>query len=178
MPWLAGATLARLLEGGRCFELPEALWLARQAAQGLAALHAAGWVHGDVKPSNVFVAADGHVTLIDLGFARRVGENDSDDPPCIAATLAYAAPECLRPDAVADPRSDLFSLGTILYELLTGSLPGRDVAPGRAVGMPTEVARLLGRMLAQQPLRRVQDARQLVARLAAVEIESFAWRGA
>ena len=70
-PCLRGTTLSRRLEQVGRPPLSLALWLARQTAEALAALHAAGWMHADVKPGNLFVSAPAHITLLDLGFARR-----------------------------------------------------------------------------------------------------------
>ena len=192
MPLLEGRTLAREIAHGRRPTLPLALWIARQVAEALEALHAAGWMHADVKPSNIFLSSTGHATLIDLGLARRRGENVSLSARPIAGTLAYMAPEMILSTLAADTRSDLYSLGVTLFELLTGRLPfdGGDAAhlatqhcqelPADlrvlAPHLPTRVARLVRQMLAKEPLRRPQTPRELVDRLAALEIETFADR--
>ena len=72
MPRLEGESMQHHLTSAHKKPLPVALWLIRQIAQGLEALHTAGWIHGDVKPANALVGATGHVTLLDLGFAARV----------------------------------------------------------------------------------------------------------
>ncbi|HEX4148403.1 MAG TPA: serine/threonine-protein kinase [Pirellulales bacterium] len=191
MPCLAGTTLDRLLAAGP-LPLAASLWYARQTAEALAALDAAGWMHGDVKPANVLVGPDGHVTLIDLGFARRPGEIGSVLDRCVLGSIHYLAPETFVSALRLDIRSDIYSLGVMLYELLTGRRPfeGRDLA---AIGkahrhqrprnlrslvpeLPSGVASLVHRMLAKEPLRRPQSPDRLVHRLAGFEIDNLACR--
>lgn len=115
MPRLEGQTLDRILAAGSR-PLPVMLWMTRQVAAALAALHAAGWVHGDVKPGNLMVAPLGHVTLIDLGFATR---KFTTRQSCYRGTPAYAAPESRDDSLAVVPAMDIYSLGRMLWELLT-----------------------------------------------------------
>ena len=143
-----------------------------RAASGrsMEALHEAGWMHGDVKPRNVVVSSSGHVTLIDLGFARHRNErSDMADRP-VMGTLRYVAPEMLYTAEGGDAQSDVYSLGVTLFEMLTGRVPfdAEDVAelaaqhrqelPGDLRSLlphlPTPHGRLVHHMLAKQPLRR------------------------
>jgi serine/threonine-protein kinase len=197
MPRLEGQTLESVLvqsEGGQREGLvaSHALWIARQIAEALAALYDSSWMHADVKPSNVFLSPTGHVTLIDLGFARRLDEMSNVASRPILGTLNYMAPEMLVSGLKADIRSDIYSLGVTLFRMLTGRLPFdvRDVAqlaeqhrqnvPGNlrvlAPLVPTRVARLVRQMLAKEPLRRPQTPRELIERLARLEIETFSDR--
>ncbi len=96
--------------------LPVALWLVRQVAQALSAVHAAGWIHGDVKPENVIVGSGGHVTLIDLGFAAQIHTVNGSQ---FRGTPDYAAPELLSGNMAALPAADMFSLGRMLWHWLT-----------------------------------------------------------
>ena len=192
MPWLEGATLRALLTAGRHIDLPEVLWIARQVAEALAALHTAGWMHGDVKPGNIFVSPQRHVTLLDLGFARRADEAGSAADRCVLGTYHYLAPEMIVSAIRADIRSDVYSLGVVLYELLSGRLPfdGEDLAElvGQhrqaappdlhrlAPQLPIEVVGLVREMLAKEPLRRPQTPCELIDRLAELEIATFAQR--
>jgi serine/threonine-protein kinase len=158
-----------------------ALWLARQTAEALAALHAAGWMHADVKPGNLFVSAPAHVTLLGLGFARRPRECGSIVDRCVAGTVGYVAPEMITSAVRPDIRSDLYSLGATLFEMLTGRLPFeartldtplalRSLAPD----LPRNVVDLVRELLAKDPFRRPQTPQELISRLAALEIENFA----
>ncbi len=192
MPWLDGATLRERLERGQQFDLPEVLWIARQTAEALGALHQSGWMHGDVKPSNIMVAPNGHVTLLDLGFARPIEQSGSIADRWILGTCNYLAPEWFTSALAADIRSDLYSLGVILFELLTGRLPyqGRTIGelaalhrreappPLRKLAplVPTEVAQLVHAMIAKDPLRRPQTPAEVVERLIRLEIELFTAR--
>ncbi len=188
MPRLRGATLERALAHAGPFSAPHSLWVIRQTAEALAALHDAGWMHADVKPGNIHVGLDGHATLIDLGFALKL-----DSPECLPGgtlrgTLTYTAPEMISATAPVDGRSDIYGLGTALYELLTGKPPfsvpdagelmlahlQRCVPNPRRVlpGLHPEIRRLLQDMLAKDPLRR-PDCRELVTRLVDLEIATL-----
>jgi serine/threonine protein kinase len=192
MPWLEGATLAQWLAGGRMFSLPEAFWIVRQMAEALDALHQAGWIHGDVKPENIMLSAGGHATLFDLNFARRPEQCGSAAERCVMGTFEYLAPEWLTSTLRADIRSDLYSLGAVLYRLLTGRLPFqaetladlaarhlRAVPPDLrtlAPHVPEELSRLVHRLLAKDPLRRPQTPRELYEELIRWEVLTFAER--
>jgi serine/threonine protein kinase len=188
MPWLEGATLAAHIARQRP-RLPIALWLVRQAAEALGALHDAGWMHCDVKPDNIFVSPRGHVTLVDLGFARRPLEESSIVDRPVVGTIQYIAPEMISSSLRADIRSDIYSLGVTLFELLSGERPfaGKDLAEladqhrtaappdlRRLVPeLPCKLVELVGKMLAKEPLRRPQTPQELVQQLVALEIETF-----
>jgi serine/threonine protein kinase len=192
MPWLNGATLEQRLRSGEQFDLPEVLWIARQTAEALDALHQTGWMHGDVKPSNIMISPEGHVTLLDLGFARRSDENGSAVDRCVLGTFHYIAPEFLTSALRADMRSDIYSLGAVLFRILSGRLPfqAEDLAElaaqhkqalppnlrSIAPHLPAEVARLVHCMLSKDPLRRPQSPRELIDILTRLEIETFSER--
>jgi serine/threonine protein kinase len=125
MEFVPGATLRDVLAGG---PLPaaEVVRLGADIARGLAAAHAASVVHGDVKPSNLKITSSGEVKILDFGVAKilpaAVLADDATRTPTtssVAGTVPYMAPEQLRGDE-ADPRSDIFSLGAVLYEMATG----------------------------------------------------------
>ncbi len=190
MPWLPGETLDVILQSGDWQrKASDALWIARQVTEALAALDAAGWTHSDVKPANIMISPDGHATLLDLGLARRPADEDYAVDRVVAGSPSYMAPETFVSSLRPDIRSDLFSLGVVLYEMLSGQVPyaGRDweslAQAHRQQGIPdirhhvrnlgAPVARLLEELLANQPLRRPQKPAELLARLTALEIEEL-----
>ena len=193
MPRLVGQTLAEELAAG---PLPAgiAVWIGRQAAQALGAMHDSGYLHGDVKPANLFIAPNGHVTLIDLGFARRLDESGSAVNRLVLGTINYLAPELLLSAVRAGAQSDIFSLGVVFFEMLTGRVPlvARNVAdllqmhneyrpPNlRAIcpDVPAALAALVRQMLFREPLRRPQSMSEVVDRLVRLEIETLADRAA
>lgn len=191
MPWLTGASLGRRIALEQHFVLPAALSIARQAAGALAALAAAGFRHGDVKPANILVSPAGHATLLDLGFARHRSETPDGASTHWLGTPGYAAPERFTSRLAIDPLSDVYSLGVTLYRLLAGRLPFvvSDVAEFAAAHVhrapadvrkhdntiPCEVAKLTNEMLAKEPLRR-PTAEEAVERLARLEIQNFTAR--
>ncbi|MBI1902828.1 MAG: serine/threonine protein kinase [Planctomycetia bacterium] len=201
MPRLSGRTLT-VHVAKRRISTAMALCYARQIAEALAALDESGWTHGDVKPDNVVVSPEGHATLIDLEFARRRGQGQARQPagePALLGTALYMAPELAvgalaagESTARADIQSDLYSLGIMLYEMLAGQRPftGRTLpevlrqqregrAPSlraRCPWLPCELALLVRQLLAKDPLRRPQTAREVVRRLMALEMELLADR--
>jgi serine/threonine-protein kinase len=185
MELLEGETLRQAIAAGP-LPLSRAAGIATAIADGLAAAHSRGIVHRDVKPENVFLTASGGVKLLDFGLARPLAaapaENASADrtldatvPGVILGTVHYMSPEQARGEAV-DERSDLFSLGCVLYEMLTGdrAFPG-DTTPetlaailrdepaelSRPDRVPPAAARILRRMLEKSRAARFQSASDL-----------------
>jgi eukaryotic-like serine/threonine-protein kinase len=126
---LEGQTLRQVIHAG---PLParRAIDYANQIARGLAAAHSKGIIHRDLKPENIFVAKDGRVKILDFGLAKLVEQapKDAGDSPTLTAgteaglvlgTAGYMSPEQIRGEPV-DPRSDIFSFGVVLYEMLAG----------------------------------------------------------
>jgi serine/threonine-protein kinase len=193
MPRLTGATLRQVLADGRRPALPVTLWIVRQIAEGLEAVfQCTGMIHADVKPSNVFLAPTGHATLLDFGYAHTPHESATWVDRPLIGTLNYIAPETVTSALAADIRSDIYSLGVVLYEMLTGRLPLTSDDPGELAVMhrerkppcirelrsdlPKPVASLVHTMLAKEPIRRPSSHKELVDRLTRLEIECFAMR--
>ena len=151
--------------------------IAAQVADALTYLHAEGVVHGDIKPANLLVPADGgRVRIADFGVARRLADGR---PAVIHATPEYVAPEVVGGQP-AEPASDVYALGIVLYELLTGRSPYRGGPPTQVLarhatcapvpppGLPAVVWPVIEDCLATDPARR-PDARLLAARLRGLE---------
>ena len=170
-----------------CADMEEAARLIGQAARALAAAHAAGVVHRDIKPENIMVRADGYVKVLDFGLARRLptlrplnpGEAHDTDPGALLGTLAFMSPEQTC-DAAVDSASDIFSLGIVFYQLVTGRHPfeepttvgmlhaiaTRQQAPPSRLNaeVPPALERLIEAMLHKDPRLRL-TADEVVAAL-------------
>ncbi len=181
MAFCAGESLKERLARG---PLPpdEALSIALQIAEGLACAHGHGIVHRDIKPGNVMVGEDGTVKLVDFGLAKLAGDSDLTRSGTVVGTAAYMSPEQVLGDPV-DHRTDLWSLGVLLYEMVAGERPfrgERDQAVMHAIvardfpaeALPPEEAPvlrpLLGRLLAKSPDRRYDSAEELAGELRAL----------
>ncbi len=121
-----GQTLKQKLEAG-ALPLAEALELATEIAEGLARAHAQGVVHRDIKPGNLMVTDDG-VKILDFGLAKFADALQLTIPGTTVGTVAYMSPEQARGEA-ADERSDIWALGVVLYEVLTGEVPFKGTYP-------------------------------------------------
>ena len=187
MEYVPGATLREILAGG---PLPasEVARLGAQVAHGLAAAHAANVVHRDIKPSNLKITSSGELKIIDFGVAQllphgQVVDDETTTPsssaPC--GTVPYMAPEQLRGED-GDERSDIFSVGVVLYEMATGfaAFPQRNIAalveavqlrepaPPTQVNphVPVALEAVILKAMQKSPAARHQSALELAASLA------------
>lgn len=166
--------------------LDEAIPLMIQICRGLVAVHAQGVIHRDLKPGNVFLEDGGGLKLLDFGVAR-FSEGDTDlTQGAVVGTPSYLSPEQARGHGEVDPRSDLWAVGVLLYELLTSKRPfRRDSAlttmmavvmdeplpvDARVRGIPEEVVRIVHRCLEKSPRERFQTAEELGAAFAAIDL--------
>ena len=186
MELVEGRTLDRLLRDGLP-SLQRTVQLTREIADGLAEAHANNIVHRDLKASNVMVTAAGRAKILDFGLAKTYrggGEQDLSGPGAVLGTCHAMSPEQARGLAI-DHRSDLFSLGSMLYEMVTGISPFRaetaaetltrictyeppavlDVDPG----VPRELADLTHRLLSKAPAQRPHSSADVVAALEQME---------
>jgi serine/threonine protein kinase len=187
MEFVEGETLASLLKRG-VLPLARTLQIGREIAEGLANAHARGLVHRDVKPANVMITPSGHVKLLDFGVAGADIESTPGDQTRTvspAMTLHSGTPQYMAPEQAAGQpvtaRADLFSLGVLLYECLTGSLPfsGRTTfdyvrhvmqSPPRrldrvAPETPADLVDLIDKCLEKTPASRPESAGAVVAEL-------------
>lgn len=128
MELVEGETLrARIVDRGR-LTIGETLDITAQVLEALVAAHSAGIVHRDIKPENILLAHDGLVKVADFGLARAIGSTNSSASATLLGTVAYISPEVVT-RGHSDERSDLYSLGIVLYEMLTGVQPFRGEQP-------------------------------------------------
>jgi tetratricopeptide (TPR) repeat protein len=181
MPLYPGETLRARLRREGPLPVAEVLAIALQIAHGLSAVHEAGIVHRDLKPGNVMLLPGGLVKLLDFGLAtiRDFGVTGSD---LRLGTLPYMAPEQVRDAGDVDARADLWALGVVLYEMLTGRLPFRckpelstvdgilrewPVAPGRLrQDLPAAADTIVMTLLQKEPVNRYANAEALLEDLA------------
>ena len=177
MEYLEGETLKEKLEGGP-LPIGEALDMTLQIGKALARTHEQGIVHRDIKPANVMITIDGVAKIVDFGIAKLAGRTLLTKEGSTPGTLAYMSPEQLR-GTTADQRTDIWALGTILYEMLTGEQPFRgeyDAAVLYAIleaepdpigkyrpDAPGALAGVLARALAKDPAQRYQRIEELIA---------------
>jgi serine/threonine-protein kinase len=186
MELLSGASLRAQIARGPV-EPRTLCRLGAQVAEALAAAHARGIVHGDVKPENIMITAEGRAKILDFGIARRSAEEaltatqahilePAEEERALSGTLAYMAPEILRGEP-GDARADLFSFGVVLYEMASGHRPFlgptaqavmlqilREPAPPLAKAvpqLPEELSRIVHKLLEKQPDSRYQSAREV-----------------
>ncbi|MES1211456.1 MAG: serine/threonine-protein kinase, partial [Acidobacteriota bacterium] len=180
MPWYDGETLRQRLERG---PVPpaEAVEMTRQIALGLAKAHRRGIVHRDIKPANLMLTADGVVKILDFGIAKLAGSADLTRTGARIGTPTYMAPEQARGEEV-DARSDLWSLGCVLREMLLGQAyprkPTSAISPTSPMSAPRALQKILGRLLHKEPASRYPNAESLLTDLAALPDRARAYRWA
>jgi serine/threonine-protein kinase len=175
MGYYDGMTLAERLDRG-VVPIREALDLAIQIARGLSAAHARNIVHRDIKPSNVIITPDNTVKIVDFGLARVVASASATQSMSLTGTLPYMAPEQILGEPI-DQRSDVWALGVVLVQMITGSHP--FVRPNTAAmtfailnqppsaldAVPDPVRPLIYRTLSKKPEHRQANASELLANL-------------
>jgi serine/threonine protein kinase len=182
MEYVPGGTLKDRIRGG---PLParEAIAIAIQIAQALRAAHALRTIHRDIKPQNVILTEAGVAKVVDFGIARAAALSEITQAGLILGTEHYMSPEQAR-EAPVGPQSDLYSLGVVLYEMLTGKLPheghgpllgsptvakrlGRYLRPPKEINpfIPEKVSAITVRLLQEEPRHRYQDASSLIVDL-------------
>jgi serine/threonine protein kinase/tetratricopeptide (TPR) repeat protein len=198
MEYVRGETLAAFLRHGRP-SLARALEIGIEIADALAAAHSARIVHRDLKPANIMVTGDGHIKVLDFGLAKFLW-TDTSAPTLpgnaradtstghVLGTPGYMSPEQLFGDRV-DERTDIYTLGVILFELVTGQRPYKDIfdllrgddptTPIRTArevdgAVPSEISAAIARAMARKPADRFQTAAELEAELQRLLLEESA----
>lgn len=188
MELIHGTDLKRLL-GGAPLSVAEALAMIRQVAEACAAAHAAGVVHRDIKPENVMVQPDGRVAVLDFGLAFSAEQGRVTPRGIAVGTPVYMSPEQLKGEPT-DARTDVYALGVVFFELLTGRPPfptgtvaeiafqhmhlRPDLSLLSERGAPASIIDLIGRCLEKSPENRPADAGDFLSKLdlpEAIEVE-------
>jgi serine/threonine-protein kinase len=185
MEFVPGDSLENLLHAGRQFSLIEKLEIVRQVCIGLGYAHQKGVIHRDIKPANVMVQPDGNIKIVDFGVARLKSQSGHTQTGMVIGTFHYIPPERLLGKA-ADGRADIWSVGVILYLLLTGRLPfpsddpatlykvihePHDPLSSMLTGYPPALDHLLDHALAKDPADRYETAEEMAADIEAINDE-------
>lgn len=185
MELIDGTNLRALLNAQGAFTIPQALRYTTDILEALRAAHRMSVIHRDIKPENILVPTDGPAKVADFGLARAVSEGSTSATGNMLGTVAYIAPE-IALTTEANARSDLYSVGIMLYEMLTGAVPWADESPLQIAShhvsddvpspsanlpwIPREIDDLVAALTARNPANRcadASDALDLVARAAA-----------
>lgn len=189
MDYVPGRSLERLLQEERRLDPERALAITRQIALGLAAAHESGVVHRDLKPANILIDDADQARITDFGVARAAGDTGITGSGVVIGTPEYLSPEQARAEPL-DGRSDLYALGLILFEMLTGTLPFRGGTPAEMMiqrvvqsppradsvvpGLPAFAVELCARLLTVAASDRMPDAGSIVRAIDARHLESLA----
>ena len=187
MAFIEGEPLRALLHRSRPLPVSRAVSIARAVCQGLDAAHAVGVIHRDLKPDNVMLGSDGALSITDFGIARSAERIDGGATATLGSAIgtpAYMSPEQVEGAPDVDGRADIYALGVMLFEMVTGELPfsgGSAIAVAAArldreppdprdlrPGIDPELARLILRCMARQPADRFASAAELDAALSRV----------
>ncbi len=184
MEYVAGPTLKQLINREAPFDIARAVRIGEQIARGLHAAHRAGLIHRDIKPQNIIISDDGQARITDFGVAKSHLSTAMTETGITLGTVDYIAPEQAQGRA-ATPQSDIYALGVVLYEMLTGRLPFTGDTPV-AVAMkhiseppvpprrwnphlPASLEQIILRALAKDPAQRYQSALELAEALRAYD---------
>ncbi len=186
MELVEGESLRSRLDRGGRLEIGEVVTIGACVCRGLAAAHEVGVLHRDLKPDNVLVARDGRVAITDFGIASSLDASGRAGESSFVGTPHYMAPEQVDGSRPLDARTDVYALGVMLYELLTGSPPFTGATPlavatarllhpppdprSERPSIPAEIALLVRRCLARDPDERFGGAPQVEAALAGVSV--------
>jgi TolB-like protein/Tfp pilus assembly protein PilF len=187
MAYLYGQSLADRIESG-LLDVGEAVNIALRVAEGLKHAHKRGIVHRDIKPANIMVTDDGQAKIMDFGLAKLIGRTRLTKTATVMGTVSYMSPEQAGGDSAIDHRADVWSLGVLIYEMMTGALPfdaetdagliykivHEDPEPitNHRSDIPGSLASLVEKAMQKDPQSRYGDAEELIADLESVKSEA------
>ena len=183
MPYYAGQTLNDRISHGP-LSISDALGIAVQTAEGLALAHQKKIIHRDIKPANILLSEDGLVKILDFGLAKLAGTSILTRKGMVLGTVAYMSPEQTRGEPV-DRRTDIWSLGVVLYEMLAGRPPFAGEYPQSIIygiqneipaplsslrtGVPLPLEQIVSKTMAKAPAERYQSLEDLLVDLRAIQ---------
>ncbi len=184
MAYYEGESLKKKIEGERLLSIEEILDIAIQIAQGLTIAHESNIIHRDLKPANIMITDHGEVKIVDFGLAKLAGQTKLTKEGTTLGTVAYMSPEQVRGEEV-DYRSDIWQLGVILYEMITGKLPFKgdydqavmysisnenpEPITGLRSGVSLELERIVSKVMAKNIDERYQHLSDLVVDLKSLQ---------
>ena len=173
MEYVDGVNLRQAMRAGR-FTPTEALEMVQHLCSALKFAHEEGILHRDIKPENILIDSKGRIKVADFGIAKLVGEDRQHDVTLtlqgsVLGSPHYMAPEQIETPGDVDQRADIYSLGVVLYEMLTGGLPiGRFALPSEKAAMDARIDEIVLRTLAKEREARFQSADEVSTQVAAV----------
>lgn len=181
MEYIPGVTLTQLMRNGSIFSVAQVMNIAYQVAQALAEANRHGIVHRDIKPQNIMITPEGVVKVMDFGIARETLADSLTKTGMFVGTPQYSSPEQALGKKDVDIRSDIYSLGVVLYQLLTGIVPFQADTPqallnrvargnpvpveSHRINLPPEVSAIVNKMLQREPRNRFQSPEELIEAL-------------
>ncbi len=188
MEYVQGQDLRSLIRQAGQLTTPKALSIAKQVCEGLVEAHKLGVVHRDLKPSNVMIDKDGNARIMDFGIAHTIKTERITDPGMIVGTPEYMSPEQVEAIEI-DQRSDIYSFGIILYEMLTGKVPFEGKTPISVAvkhlttsppqpieinrGIPEEINRLIMKCMEKDKTKRFHNSKELLSEIIKIERETL-----